>query len=254
MTPRFIFINLYQTKSIEMNKKQCLISFASKGREDYNKAMTRNIEVAKSQGYTDDFLYYSLDQPREVSGVTIKGGLPLNCPSHQDTPYGFKPFLFKEAFDRGYRQIIWLDSTIVLARNPQLVFDECKKRGVVAFHNLGHPLEKWISDKAVKNTGVNLSENPQQIMACVVGFDLENEQGKRIFDKWFALAQDGESFQNNPSTINGFVAHRHDQAILSALLHLEKIPLLPYGSLVYEAHAQGYDGHVPFFINKGVDK
>lgn len=232
--------------------KQCLISYASKGREDYNSAMTRNIINARKY-YRGDMIYYSLDNPRQVLDIAIQSGLPKDCDAHSDVPYQFKPKLFKEAYDKGFRQILWLDSTVVLMKNIDKIFEECSTRGVVAFHNLGHNVSKWISDKAVKNIGLNLSEDPYQIMACVVGFDLDNKIGKKIFDKWIGLSEDGESFQNNPSTHEGFIAHRHDQACLSGLLWKEKIKLLPYGSLVYQPHDIDHKfGKDFYFVNKAI--
>ena len=221
------------------NKKdQCLISYAKNGRERYEDALDRNKTEAKKH-FDGDALYYKID-------------LPEGCPSHQDTPYGFKPFLFADAFEKGFKQVLWLDSTIVMLRDPQPIFDVMSKHGVVAFHNLGHNLKNWISEKAIETTGIDLKQDPYQIMACVVGFDLDHPLGKKIFDKWLALSQDGVSFQNNPCA-NPNNKHRHDQAVLSALLWQEKVSLLSYGSLVYETHyPQGYEGKTPYFLNKAI--
>lgn len=221
-----------------MNKK-CLISYAKNGRENYELALDRNRKEAEKH-YDGDFIYLSNE-------------LPDNCEPHHLVPYQFKPFLFAQAYQQGYRKILWMDSTIVMLRDPQPIFDAMEKLGVVAFHNLGHPLVKWISDAAIETTGVDMSEHPEQIMACVVGFDLEHPKGKEIFDEWFRLSRDGKSFQNNPSNNPRFVAHRHDQAVLSALLHIHKVKLLPYGNLIYEAHEKdGFENRVAFFLNKAI--
>ena len=237
----------------KQHQEQCIISFASKGREDYNKAQARCARSLRAAGYQDDLLFYSLDDPRKVDNDVINGGLPNNCPSHAEVPYGFKPYLFKEAYDKGYRRIIWTDSTIVAARNPQPVFEEATKRGVVGFHNVGHNLKLWIGENAVKTTGIDLNENPYQLMACVLAFDLNHPRGKRIFDKWLELSKDGLSFQNSSSLVPGFRAHRHDQAVLSALMWKEKVKLLPYGALVYEPHDETKEfGKDYYFVNKGI--
>jgi hypothetical protein len=229
-----------------------LISFASKGREDYNKAQRRNIDCAK-RNFECDFLYYSLDSSiLEHNGIEIHSGLPTECPSHQDVPYGFKPYLFREAYLLGYRQIMWLDSTMMVLRDLTPIFDMMKKNGVVAFHNEGHPLYKWISQKAIANTGVSLSKVTYQIMACALGFDLSHPMGKKVFKEWLALSRDGESFQNNPC-LNPNYHHRHDQACLSALLWKIPFKLLPYGYLVYEAHSDGYEGRPIYLMNKGIE-
>lgn len=219
-------------------KKQCLISYAKNGRENYENALDRNMGEAKKH-FDGDFIY-------------LKNELPQGCPTHDDVPYAFKPYLFKMAYDQGYRQIIWMDSTIVMMRDPQPIFDHMKNKGVVAFHNLGHNLPEWISDVAAKNTGINVWDEPYQIMACVVGFDLNHPEGKQIFDEWMDLANDGESFHNNPGSWPTFKGHRHDQACLSALLWKRDVKLLPYGNLVYEAHPNGFEGHTMYFMNKAI--
>lgn len=219
-------------------KKQCLISYAKNGREAYEKALDRNKFEAQKH-FDGDFIY-------------LKDELPKGCPPHQVVPYAFKPYLFKQAYDLGYRQILWLDSTIVMVRNPESIFHYASKKGVVAFHNLGHNLPEWISDKAIKNTGIDIWQEPTQIMACVVGFDLNHTEGKEVFDEWLALSQDGESFQNNPGSWPTFKAHRHDQACLSAILWKREIKLLPYGNLVYTEHEKGYEGRTIYFINKPI--
>ena len=219
--------------------KELLISYAKNGREAYESALDRN--KAEAIKYFDgDFMY-------------LKGDLPKDCKPHSEVPYQFKPKLFKEAYDLGYRKILWLDSTICVTRDLSPIFDKMSKTGVVAFHNLGHDLNKWISGIAANNIGIDLTENPYQIMACVVGFDLDTEKGKRIFDKWLALSEDGESFQNNAVNHPGGVAHRHDQACLSALLWQEKHKLLPYGTLIYEAHENNKEyGNEYFFVNRAI--
>jgi len=226
--------------TINTNEKiKCLISYAKNGREPYEKALERNKREAKNY-FKGDFIYLS-------------NQLPEMCDEHSITPYQFKPFLFNQAYQQEYRKILWMDSTIIMLRDPEPIFDVMEKQGVVAFHNIGHPLVKWISDTAIRTTGVDMDEHPEQIMACVVGFDLNHPKGKEIFDEWFRLSQDGKSFQNNPSDNPRFIAHRHDQAILSALLHIHKIPLLPYGNLIYEAHEDGgYEGKTAYFLNKGI--
>lgn len=221
------------------NKKQCLISYAKNGREKYEDALDR-CKAEASKHFDGDFIF-------------MKDELPRDCDTHKETPYQFKPMIFREAFKRGYTQVIWMDSTIVMLRNPQRMFEVIARRGVLAFHNLGHPLAKWITDVALRNTGIDLAGNPQQIMACVVGFDISHKVGKSVFDEWLELSMDGESFLDGHGSHEGFINHRHDQACLSAILHRRKIKLLPYGNLIYEAHEEtGFEGRTPYFLNKGI--
>lgn len=245
-----------QSEQIRRKNTPCLISFSSKGREDYNAALLRNIKYA-NRFFSGDMLYYSLDADgNTLAGTEVRRGLPNGCPTHKEVPYGFKPWLFKEAYDLGYRKILWMDSTICMVRNPKAIFDRMSRDGYVAFHNIGHDLKHYISDAAVESTGIQLNENPYQIMACVVGFDLDHPAGLELFNKWFELAQDGKSFQNNGSFRHEFKTHRHDQAVLSALLWKMNGNLLPYGRLVYQPHDTNgeYPEEKIYFVNKAVGK
>lgn len=222
--------------------RRCLISYAKNGRERYEDALDRNKEQAIKFIDNDvDINYY-------------KKILPEGVPEHSDVPYAFKPYLFKQMFDDGYEQVIWVDSTIMVVNDLNPMFDFLTKNGVLSFHNLGHPLKNWISDVALSELGITEEElkGIEQIMACVVGFDISNPVGKKVFDEWYLLAEKKEAFRNHSSNRNGFVAHRHDQACLSALLWKNKVKMLPYGNLVYEAHKDGYEGRKPYFLNKAI--
>lgn len=237
---------------------RCLISFSSQGREDYNKALLRLIDSAREH-FLGDMHMMSPDHPQaQHRGIRIHPGYPISeeygdCQTHKEAPYQFKPFLFKQAFEQGYDEIIWCDSTIRMVKSPRPLFERAKKEGVVVFNNLGHPLRKYIHDKALTNVGITEEElkDIEQIMACVLIFNLRNEKGKAIFDEWIRLSMDKESFQEGTSGREEFVAHRHDQAILSGLCWKHGITHLPYGTLVYPPHDRsGEHGNDFYFVNK----
>jgi hypothetical protein len=39
--------------------------------------------------------------------LLYKNAYPPNCPSHEESPYSFKIYAFREAIKLGYRQILW---------------------------------------------------------------------------------------------------------------------------------------------------
>lgn len=237
---------------------KCLISFSSQGREDYNKALTRLIDSSREH-YSGDYHLTSPDHSLTAhGGVTIHRGYPVSaeygdCMTHKEAPYQFKPFLFQQMYEQGYDEILWCDSTIRMVKNPKPLFELAKERGLVVFNNLGHPLKKYIHDTALINLGITEDElkDIEQIMACVLIFNLKNEQGKAIFDEWIRLSMDGESFQEGTSQREGFAVHRHDQAVLSGLCYKHGITHQPYGELVYPPHDKsGEYGVDYYFVNK----
>lgn len=246
--------------------KKCIISFASHGRENYNQALLGLISSCHKI-WDGDYFIYSLDgyidKYLNVPIIMGQGKYPKTsmgqCYNNNEVPYQFKVAMFQMAIDNGYDQVIWMDSTTRMMKHPKNLLDQAKKQGVVTFHNLGHPLCHWISDAALTKLGVNPKDREYintlpQIMACVIIFDFTNPKGKEIFQKWKQHSQDGVSFQNGyGSERPEFIAHRHDQAILSYIVHKEGIPMNPYGELCYPPHhvTKEYGSDI-YFLNKGV--
>jgi hypothetical protein len=237
---------------------KCIVSFASKGRENYNKAQLRMIRSCVKAGWDGDYMVLSLDGDcDEYQGIKLELGKYPGIYNHAEIPYGFKPDIIKKAADAGYRKIIWADSTICMAKIPTHTLAQAAQHGVAVFHNLGHPLWNWISDKALNHLGYRNADltKMEQIMACVLCFDLDNPMGLQIFNEWYAAAYSGVSFQDYGSDRIGYKGHRHDQAILSVLCYKYNIPMLPYGWLVYQPHdSTGEFGRHYEWINKGVDQ
>lgn len=232
--------------------KKVLVNYAKFGREDYISAQNRMLSSFIDSGWDGDYFIKSAE-PREHRGISI--GNDDNIRDHKVVPYAFKPDLIKQAELFGYTKIIWADSTILLLKNLQPLFDHAQKYGVAAFHNVGHDLHRYISDQAAARLGIlNLSAftTIRQIMACCIIFDLGNETGKKIFQEWWDSSYVEGIFQNGDSPRSDFRAHRHDQAALSAILWQHNIPLLPYGDLVYEPHEVTKEYGDPFLVNAGI--
>jgi hypothetical protein len=242
--------------------KECIVSFSSTGREMYNKAMLRLIRTFKETGYNGDFLLRSTDSyVDEYLGVKILlGSLPVTekygkSYNHDEINYGFKLYLIWEAYEKGWRKICWCDSTVTKVGDltPFWIFAE--EHGVCAFTNEGHKLKYWVSDIALKRSGVTIEqlENMEQVMCCAVFFDFNNPDAMEIFDEWMGMCRDGESFNmKNPGTRPGYRGHRGDQPCLSLILGKRGVPLLPYGPLCYEPHDKTKEYGEPILVNRGI--
>lgn len=243
-----------------MSNKPCIVSFASHGRENYNKFILGLVRSCKNSGWDGDFYIRSFDgYVDEYLGVPIiNGSFPITktyglCYNQDEVPWGFKPHLIWEAHEKGYDQIIWCDSKIRMLRHPQPLLDLSKERGIVVFDNMGHPLYKWCSDYCQERAGLTPEEMAcaKQIMGCLIIFDLSNKTGMTVFKYWMDMARDGVSFQNYSSKRLGFIDHRHDQAALSAILHKLKVPIEPYGALCYPPYDENKQFGEPYFVNSG---
>lgn len=242
-------------------ENSCIISYASHGRENYNKAMLRLIESINEINWQGETILYSFDgYIDEYKGIKIRLCNSIKTPQpeawvahhHSEIPYQFKPAIFQIAVEEGNKKVFWCDSTVKILKDPSSLFEQSES-GIIAFENLGHPLWNWISDDAQKILQISDEElkTIPQIMACVIGFDFTKSKARDIFDEWVIRATDGISFADKGSAREGFKAHRHDQAVLSALLWKYKVPLLPYGKLVYHDETKEYGSDI-YFVNKGM--
>ncbi len=211
----------------------CLISYSSIGRENYNRHLMHLLDSAENKLEPTGYMIYSPDHHLEVyNGIKINKP-PVDCPDHKKIPYGFKPFMFLEAFKKGFEYVIWCDSTVMVHAKTK-AFEHAKKHKVGAWHNLGHDLDNYVNDTAIKGMGMELNNTPQ-IMACVIVFHVS---GMDILQRWW---QAREYFKEDETNHTEFVAHRHDQAILSWILYEEGIPLIPYGTLCYPPYQCDFD-------------
>ncbi len=240
-----------ETAAIEVKRetkpKTCVISFSSKGREDYNKALLGMIDSVKDKAPEIDILVYSPDHDKkEHNGVTIH---KWEGTSHKEIPYGFKPELFLEAAAKGYEQVIWMDSTVRLLRHPQKALDYAGTNGFAVYDNIGHPLKPYIDNHAIKNLEIGSEELDEcpQIMACVIVMDLRHDHVKKVLLEWHQQMDEG-SFNETEGAEKG---HRHDQAVLSYLLWKNQQVFLPYGQLCYPPHHETGE-HEVIFLNKGI--
>lgn len=226
-----------------MNKKRCIISFASRGREDYPQGLKRLIPSALKAGHpcTPEAAFCILSPDLEVetiAGVKINRALPKNFPTHQQVPYGFKPWLFAYAFAKGFEQVLWCDSTIIIHKPLDPIWNGAEAMGAALFDNPGCPMRVWSSDDCMDMIGCPYHEPHQamfnEIMACAMAIDYTHPKGQAAFDEWFTACNDGVSFAGKGgSTRPEFRAHRHDQSVMSWLAQKHEIPLIPYGALVY---------------------
>lgn len=242
--------------------KHCISSWASTGRENYNRALLNLIRSCKDTNWDGGYVMGSLDgYVDEYLGVPIAlGNYPKSqayqlSNNHAEIPYGFKPEQIQVAREAGYDMVIWADSTIRLLKHPIDLMGEARKRGVVAFENLGHPLHKYISDVAVNRSGLTPDElmAAPNIMACCLIFDFSQQIAIDVLDRWMELRADSFSFQNGyGSTRPEFITHKHDQSALAGVLFKHGIEPLPYGALAYPPHHITKEYGEVTFLNKGV--
>jgi len=150
---------------------------------------------------------------------------PEGCPSHSDNPYAFKPYLFKKAFDIGYKVVMWVDVSFWATRNPIPMFDFINDNGLYFFKS-GYPLSATATDRLLQATGElreSLVDVPEFATGCV-GINIDNPKGKEFFDLWWEYCQNGLFIGNRVHSIADsshplFQFSRQDQSAASMALH-----------------------------------
>lgn len=196
-----------------------IISLAVNGRENY-------IDLQKGLRQT---LHLT------NAGIQLHTSYPGYCTPHSESPYKFKAQLLRQAYKDGYERVFWLDSTMRLLRDPFELFERTNN-GIVAFDNIGHPLWQYISDAAADNmwTLYHNIEDVYHIWGGAVGYDFTNDVAVKCLAEFVAQAEKG-SFNNGGSDRPGFIAHRHEQSVLSVIFHHYGVELLPYGVIAARA-------------------
>lgn len=224
-----------------INCKKIIVSYASKGRADYNIGQQKLYESIL-QHWDGDYWLHS----KERDGI-LPDSLLFKHREHNDVPYFFKFTMIQLAKEKGYTEIYWLDSSLVLHKDITGLASP-----IMAFDNLGHPLSKYISDQAVANLNCNTYlSDIKQIWGGAIGFNFEHPITLVIYKEILEQVELG-TFNEGTSNRKDFVAHRHDQSVMSVLFHDHKIHLLPYGNIVIKAHSlPPYEYGKDFYIIYG---
>lgn len=167
---------------------------------------------------------------------------PPGSPKGQPLPfaaYQAKPFAFKEAANRGYDLILWVDAACWLLKPLDALWKHVDREGYYLQDN-GWNLGEWSSDAALKTLGIDRETafTIPEISTMALALDMRRDDCRKFVDDWAALAADGITFPgahtNSVGTAaadrgvayrnTGFVSsdprvmgHRHDQTAATAL-------------------------------------
>lgn len=238
-----------------------ICSFASGGRENYNKMLLRLIDSCVEHWHGDMLIYSPDHWLDEYEGFRIRKGWPqpkgIKSLTHSEMPYQFKTALIQEALEMGYERIIWLDSSMQLKKDLTPLFDP--DSGITVFENLGHPTWKYLSDDAdaklnmfrdITNLNYNIMDIPQ-IWGGAFTLDFGVPNTRLMFD-WIKTYSLNGSFKDAGSRLPGFITHRHDQSVMSVLLY-KNCKMLPYGQILCPPHDRtGEYGNDPYLVCRGL--
>lgn len=161
--------------------------------------------------------------------------LPPGSLQHHREPYGFKPWAFTAAAERGGGRVLWLDAACVARRSLDPLFDEVAHHSVLLFDNPPHNCGQWVSDEALPALGFLNRDQAMTVPHCnaaLVGIDLRSCLGTLFLKLWHEHRACGAFFgpwhnrDGAVSTDTRCLGHRHDQSSASALAWHLGIPLV----------------------------
>ncbi len=210
--------------------KPCIINCALGG---WYKAGSERLEKSLVfNGYAGDAIYW-------------RDELPQNCLPHSENPYGFKVAAFREAFARGYKIVCWLDCSFWAIQNPMPIFDIINEKGIFAFRS-GYNCAQTAPDNLLVDIGITRDEAEliPETATGIVGINIDNPDGKKVFDYWADLCDRGlfiNSRVHNPleSSDIRYLHGRQDQINFSMAMYKAGVNFL------YEDYVAYYNGGNP---------
>lgn len=199
--------------------KKTVVSFAD-GSGSYAKSLMRLELSLKQVGF--DGTFKGVNDYNHINS-------PLHKGNKEAVPYAFKALSIKKAMDEMDNKglLLWCDSVVYATKSIDVIFDHIKENGYLFFDNLGFTIGDYTSDACLDNFSMTREEafNSKMIMACVMGFNLENEQTLSFLNKYIAASTDGISYIGDWNNDNLQVSndmrcrgHRHDQSVASFLI------------------------------------
>lgn len=181
---------------------------------------------------------------------------PPDSPTHQDNPYAFKIFGFREAIRRNYKIMIHLDASFWAIRNPDPIFDIVVDKGIFAFRS-GYNCAQTCPDNLLASVGWSrdYAETFPEIATGIVGINIDNPDGAKVFETWAEMCDNGlfrNSRHHNPleSADPRYLHGRQDQSAFSIAVHKHDVKFLYEDYVAY--YGTGYNPDKTYFFIGGL--
>jgi len=150
---------------------------------------------------------------------------PTGCPDHQASPFAFKFFCIDEIRKKGYKKILWLDTSVIIKNNLDDIFNFIERDGYFFIQNW-HTVGDYCHDKALKTLGITREQSFK--VACMqgtnFGLNFNHDSSLKFLNEIIRLSLDGITFpgpytntNNIASKDNRVLGHRHDQIAMSII-------------------------------------
>jgi len=169
-----------------------IISFAN-NRGNYYAALAR-LRLSLANNWSGDFIGFTDEHT-------------IGAPPHMENPYAFKIYCFRKALEQGYRQILYVDSSVYAVRNINPIFDIIMRDGYI-MQEAGQYTRTWTNQATLDYFGLQREDLGDQVMygnAGFLGLNFDDLTAMRFFIDWEAAMLAG-MFKGSWND------HRHDMA------------------------------------------
>lgn len=250
--------------------KRCAVNVFSKGREDYVTGTTRLINSLQNVDYKGDIVVFSPEYIQNSVEINMYTGYKIfkytgwghnnkygNALPHKEASHQFKSFALQFAREQGYDQVIWMDSAVVVMKDPEPYFDILSEIGVLIFDAKDSNEAEWTADITLEKMGCSI-EFARQINQCYSGimmFDFRVEIANKIFDDFTLYCSDkdicnGADGSNRPE----FKQARHDQSVISYCTRKHGLYNLNFDGYIWDGFLGQCGYNKPTFLNIGIGK
>jgi len=154
-----------------------------------------------------------------------RDSLPDGSPMHDSVPYGFKYAAIEEALTRGASSILWLDSSTIILKPLDPIWELIESQGYWFSRNYDYTNGQFCSDEAnaIMGTSREAAFGVPHCVASCFGLDMRSKIATVFMAAWKDWAQQG-AFKGDRGNLSGvsdahtYQGHRNDQAVASQII------------------------------------
>ncbi len=157
--------------------------------------------------------------------------------------FAFKPLFFREVKKMGYKNVLWIDSSIIPMNKLDSIFADINKNGyfgTFSTSSVGQYINDFLLNKY--NLSIEEANNIQTIGGGIIGLNLNHPIGNTILDKWQEAAEN-----------NGFYSARHDQNSLSIISHQLHLDKWKYNLVLLNEDINSLNNGSSFFLDRSLE-
>lgn len=150
-----------------------------------------------------------------------------NAFNNQTESFSWKPFCIRTSL-LDFQNVLWLDAGVAISGKLDPVFSLLMQQGFLFFDNFERKNIDWTSRECLELMEFQTTDfGGLQISANMIGFT-NSKESLELIDEWIQFCSLPESmFSADPN-------HRHDQSVLSILIHRRNLPLAPFSRFAHE--------------------